>query len=110
MEIDMQQKFREKLGKETRPYVILGACLPAMAHEALEMEPAIGVLMPCNVCVWDNGDGTSTVSAINVESLFRLVDKPALAQAAKIIQAKLDAVMAWVKSDTLLMRAHSRAA
>lgn len=109
MEIDFQKTIQQKLGKEIRPYLILGACVPDLAHRAIQTDPEIGVLMPCNVCVWDNGDGSSTVSAINVETLFALVDNPELAGAARIIQAKLDAVLAWVRSERMFERAKQAA-
>jgi uncharacterized protein (DUF302 family) len=60
-EIDVAGKFKEKLGKEFRKYVILGACNPALAWEALSRELNIGTLLPCNVVVYDADDGGTTV-------------------------------------------------
>jgi uncharacterized protein (DUF302 family) len=88
-EIDVQRTVKEKLGEEFRPYVILGACNPPLAHHAISAEPEIGLLMPCNVCVWDNQDGTSTVAAIDVKVLFQVVQNPGLADIAETLHAKL---------------------
>jgi uncharacterized protein (DUF302 family) len=92
-EIDVQRTVKEKLGKEFRPYIILGACNPPLAHQAISTEPEIGLLMPCNVCVWDNQDGTSTVAAIDVKTLFQVVQTPGLADIAETVHAKLARVV-----------------
>jgi uncharacterized protein (DUF302 family) len=92
-EIDVRKTVKEKLGKEFRRYIILGACNPPLAHRALSAEPEIGTLLPCNVCVWDNGDGRSTVAAIDVKSLFQLVQNPGLADIAEQVQAMLRRVV-----------------
>ena len=92
-EIDVQRTVKEKLGEEFRPYMILGACNPPLAHQAISAEPEIGLLMPCNVCVWDNQDGTSTVAAIDVKALFQVVQNPGLADIAETVHAKLARVV-----------------
>ena len=56
-EIDVRQTLQAKLGVEFRPYVILGACNPALAYEALKLEDKVGVMLPCNVIIQDVGDG-----------------------------------------------------
>lgn len=57
-ELDIQEKLQEKLGEKFRRYVILGACNPQLAFEALQQEPDIGVMLPCNVVVYEEGDGS----------------------------------------------------
>ena len=76
-EIDVQATLREKLGEEVEPYVILGACNPPLAHRALEAEPDLGVLLPCNVVVYER-DGTTHVSAIDAERMLSIVGNDAL--------------------------------
>jgi uncharacterized protein (DUF302 family) len=100
-EINVQKAMHEKLGKEVRPYLILGACLSPMAYQAITTEPHIGTLMPCNVCVWENEDGSCTIAAVNVETLFKTVNNPKLAEIARVINAKLEAVIDWVRSASL---------
>ena len=95
-EIDVQRTVKEKLGEEFRAYIILGACNPPLAHQAISAEPEIGLLMPCNVCVWDNQDGTSTVAAIDVKALFQVVQNPGLADIAEKVHAKLARVVEMV--------------
>ena len=74
-EIDVQATLKQKLGRAFRKYVILGACNPHLAHRALEGELAIGLLLPCNVCVWEDGDGT-TVAIARPDVMFEVVRNP----------------------------------
>jgi uncharacterized protein (DUF302 family) len=67
--IDVQATLREKMGKEFRPYVILGACNPPLAHCALDNDPRVGLLLPCNVVVDERSDGV-WVSIVNPEVLL----------------------------------------
>lgn len=67
--IDIDEKFREKLGIDFRPYAILGACNPALAHRALSEEPGVGLLLPCNVCV-EQREGGSRVHVVDAESMM----------------------------------------
>jgi len=83
-EIDVRKTLREKLDAEFRPYVILGTCNPQLARRALEADLGIGLLLPCNVVVYDNGDGTSTIEALDPEAALGIVgDQPAIASVAR---------------------------
>ncbi len=71
--IDVQATMREKLGVEGEPYLILGACNPPLAHQALQAEPDLGVLLPCNVVVYQR-DGQTHIAAIDPERMLSIVD------------------------------------
>ncbi|WP_305042272.1 DUF302 domain-containing protein, partial [Geoalkalibacter sp.] len=72
-EIDVTEKFKEKLGLDFRPYRILGACNPAMAHRALGVEIDLGVMLPCNVVVYTDDEGRTRVMAMDPEKAMRVV-------------------------------------
>jgi uncharacterized protein (DUF302 family) len=91
-EIDVQATMREKLGVEGDPYVILGACNPALAHQALQAEPGLGVLLPCNVVVYDR-EGETQISAIDPERMLSIVCNDELAPVAAEVKERLGAVV-----------------
>jgi uncharacterized protein (DUF302 family) len=91
-EIDVKATMKEKLGLELEPYLILGACNPPLAHQALEAEPDIGVLLPCNVVVYRRGAETH-VSAIDAERMLSIVGKEELATVADQVRRRLSAVV-----------------
>ena len=72
-EIDMRAAFREKLGREFRPYVILGACNPPLAFKAITADPSVGLLLPCNVTVESIADDRAGVRLTNPEGLLASV-------------------------------------
>jgi uncharacterized protein (DUF302 family) len=75
-EIDVRATLKKKLDVDFRRYVILGACNPQFAHRALEAEPEIGVLLPCNVVVAERAGGGSRVMAMDPAAVFTLIDNP----------------------------------
>jgi uncharacterized protein (DUF302 family) len=87
-EIDVQATLQAKLGVEREPYLILGACNPPLAHQALEAEPGLGVLLPCNVVVYDR-DGETFVSAVDAERMLSLVPGDELAEVAAEVRRRL---------------------
>ena len=91
-EIDVQATLREKLGVVSEPYLILGACNPPLAHQALQTERELGVLLPCNVVVYQHG-GETQISAIDPERMLSIVDNEELAPVAAEIKARLGAVV-----------------
>lgn len=92
-EIDVQSTLKKKLGVDFRSYRILGACNPALAREALEIEDKIGTMLPCNVVVQDLGGGRIEVAAIDPVASMLAIDNPRLKQAAERVRAKLKQVV-----------------
>jgi len=76
--IDVKETFHKKLGVDFRPYVILGACNPSLAYRGLQAERDLGLLLPCNVIVYDNLDGTTTVSVLDPGQMMGFAGNPAL--------------------------------
>ena len=92
-EIDLKDKFKEKLNIEFRNYKILGACNPALAYAAIEQEDKIGTLLPCNVLVQEHQTGGVEVSAINPLESMSAVDNANLQSIAAEVTGKLKLVM-----------------
>jgi uncharacterized protein (DUF302 family) len=82
-EIDVQKTLAKKLGVDFRRYVILGACNPTISKQALDAEPQIGLLLPCNVVVQEDPEGTVVVSVADPRAMFTLVGNPALEPVAR---------------------------
>ena len=92
-EIDVKATLKKKLDVEFEPYVILGACNPPLAHQALSAEPDIGVLLPCNVCVSARRDGGVRVAAMNPAAAFTLVGNPNIGAVADEVLGRLQRVI-----------------
>ncbi|MDA0302338.1 MAG: DUF302 domain-containing protein [Chloroflexi bacterium] len=93
-EIDVQATLREKLGQEFRRYVILGACNPALAHRALSADLSVGLLLPCNVVVYEDADGAgSTVTAFDPEVGMAMMPEGAIASVASEAKTRLAAAL-----------------
>jgi uncharacterized protein (DUF302 family) len=96
-EIDVRATLKKKLDVESRPYVILGACNPPLAHRALEAERDIGLLLPCNVVVYAGDDSsTSVVAALDPVPLLGLTGRSDLAPVAQEVRARMERVLAGV--------------
>lgn len=91
-EIDVQKTLKEKLGADFRKYVILGACNPPLAHRALQAEPEIGLILPCNVIVYEEGAG-SVVSVMDPVAALGIVGNEALRPIAEDAAARLHRVI-----------------
>jgi uncharacterized protein (DUF302 family) len=97
-EIDVQATLREKLGVDGEPYLILGACNPPLAHQALEVEPEVGVLLPCNVIVYER-NGETRISAVDPERMLSIVGNDQLAHVAAGVKERLRAVVERASAD-----------
>ncbi len=89
-EIDVQATLKQKLGVDVPPYLILGACNPPYAHRALTLEPELGALLPCNVVVYTQADGTTRVSGIDPVAMLGIVGRTDLEPIADEIQEKVE--------------------
>ena len=90
--IDVKETLKKKLNVDFKRYVILGACTPPFAHQALQAEEEIGLLLPCNVVVYEKGDKT-VVSAFDPMTMLKIVDNPGIKSVAAEIQSRLKRVI-----------------
>lgn len=92
-EINIAATMKAKLGADMPDYTILGACNPKLAHEALQLEDKIGLMLPCNVIVQDKGAGRVEIAAIDPVASMLAIENAPLKQAAALVQEKLKAVI-----------------
>ncbi|MFQ5798672.1 MAG: DUF302 domain-containing protein [Bacteroidota bacterium] len=90
--IDVQDKLKQKLGLDFKKYVILGACNPPLAHQALEAEEEIGLLLPCNVIVYEKGRET-VVAAFDPQVMAKIIENPAVDTIADEVKSRLQRVL-----------------
>ena len=91
-EIDVQATLKAKLGVDRDPYLILGACNPSLAHAALEAEPELGTLLPCNVVVYQE-QGETHIAAVDAERMLSIVGNDKLGDTATEVRRRLAAVV-----------------
>lgn len=97
--VDIRETLKAKIGVDFRPYVILGACNPKLAHEALTLEDKVGTMLPCNVVVQASESGaTSEVAAIDPVASMQAIENPRLLEAASEVRARLSRVIASLES------------
>jgi uncharacterized protein (DUF302 family) len=91
--IDVQQTLKQKIGADFRPYVILGACNPKLAHQALGHDLGIGAMLPCSVAVWAEDGGGTTVNAVDPLQTIAAAD-PTLRPIAEQVRERLSRALA----------------
>ena len=91
-EIDVQATMKAKLGIDGKPYRILGACNPSLAHKAISADPDIGLLLPCNVVVREDAQGKIIVGFMDPIAVLKLTDNPGISDIAKDVRARLERV------------------
>ena len=92
-DIDVSATLKSKLGVSFRPYRILGACNPPLAHRALELEDKIGTMLPCNVVVQEHRAGNVEASAVDPAASMQAIENPALAEVAEEVRGRLQKVI-----------------
>jgi len=90
--INVQAALKEKIGVDRRPYTILGACNPVLANQAINAEPDIGLLLPCNILVREEEDGSVDVSFMDPRAVLGLVERDDVAPLAEQVRGKLERV------------------
>lgn len=88
-EINMDKKFKEKLGVDFKKYNIYGVCNPGFAHKAIQIDDKLGILLPCNVIVIDQGNNTTEVAAVDALSMMKNIGKPELEVIASEVNESL---------------------
>lgn len=98
-EIDIKATLKAKLGVDTRPHKILGACNPQLAHQALQAEPDISLLLPCNVVVQEQDNGVVKVGFMDPVAVLTLVDNNAIKEVASDVRTRLERVQAALQGE-----------
>ena len=98
--IDMAATLKAKIGADFRPYVILGACNPKLAYEALQLEDKVGTMLPCNVIVQSLAPDRTEVAAIDPVASMQAIDNDRLKSAAKEVRDRLERVISSLSADS----------
>jgi uncharacterized protein (DUF302 family) len=99
-EIDVKETLKEKLNVDFRKYIILGACNPPFAHRALEADPGVGIMLPCNVVVYEGDDQKIHVEAINPISALEVIQNERLRAIAEEVSEKLSSAVKKLKTQS----------
>ena len=97
-EIDVKAVLKKKIDVDRKPYKILGACNPVLANKALQIEPDLGLLLPCNVVIREEDDASITVAIIDPEAMFGVVNKPEMKVMADEVRETFERIMAVIKA------------
>jgi len=92
-EIDVKAVLKKKIDVDRKPYKILGACNPVLANKALQAEPDLGLLLPCNVVIREEDDGSTTVAIVDPAAMFTVVGKPEMEQMADEVREIFERIM-----------------
>ena len=92
-EINVKETLKKKIDVDFKKYIILGACNPPLAHKVLSAKPEIGVLLPCNVVVYEDDHGKTQISTFNPQLMAEMVNDSTVLSAAKEVEEKLRAVL-----------------
>lgn len=98
-EINVQETLKKKINVDFRPYKILGACNPSLAHRALTANPQVGLLLPCNVVVTQSDDDTVEISLVDPLSMLGIVTDPAVELVAQEARTKLERITASLRNN-----------
>jgi len=93
-QIDVQQVLKQKIDVDRKPYKILGACNPVLANDVLNLEPDVGLLLPCNVVLQELENGNLEVSIIDPQAMFTVVDNPQIKDKIVLVKEKFERIIA----------------
>lgn len=98
--INVQEILKTKINVDFRPYTILGACNPTLAHDALHIEDKVGTMLPCNLVVQQKDDGIVEIAAVDPVASMQAIDNPELKKAASMVRDKLSRVIETLSNST----------
>jgi len=96
-EIDVQEVLKKKIDVDRKPYKILGTCNPELANIALQAEPDLGLLLPCNIVIREEDTGSTTVALVDPTAMFSLIDKPEMEAMASDVHQRFERIISKIK-------------